>query len=124
MPQSSTNTPNNELPIISQTYDLALWIVNHTAAFPRKFRFGIGARIETALYDLLESLLEARYARDKSQAIDRANLASERLRFLMRMAKDLACLTIRQYGYFSERITGIGAMIGGWRKMAARKTGN
>ena len=50
----------DELSVISQTYDLALWTVNHTSRFPRQHRHVLGDRIERHLYDVLESLIEAK----------------------------------------------------------------
>lgn len=35
-----------ELIVITKTYDLALWIINHTSRFPRQHRHVLGDRIE------------------------------------------------------------------------------
>ena len=37
---------NEELVIITKTYDLILWSCNHTGRFPRQHRFVLGERIE------------------------------------------------------------------------------
>jgi len=50
-------TKQEELAIITQTYDLILWSCNHTGKFPRNHRFVLGERIERNLYDLLETLI-------------------------------------------------------------------
>jgi hypothetical protein len=52
---------NEELMVITKTYDLVLWSCNHTSKFPRNHRFVLGERIERNLYDLLETLLHASY---------------------------------------------------------------
>jgi hypothetical protein len=54
---------DQELPIITRTYDLILWACQHTSRFPRNHRFVLGERIERHLYDPLENLLRARYTR-------------------------------------------------------------
>ena len=47
-----------ELAVITKTYDLILWSCNHTGRFPRQHRFVLGERLERTLYDLLETLIQ------------------------------------------------------------------
>ena len=81
-----------ELVVITKTYDLILWSCQHTSRFPRSHRFVLGERIERGLYDLLETLIRAKYARQRAELLGEANLRLEVLRFQMRLAKDLQCL--------------------------------
>src|SRR5471032_1848980 len=55
---------NNELNVITKTYDLILWSCNHTSKFPRNHRFVLGERIERNLYGLFETLIDAKYPLD------------------------------------------------------------
>jgi len=55
---------DQELVVITKTYDLILWSCNHTARFPRSHPFVLGERIERKLYDLLETLIQAKYSRE------------------------------------------------------------
>ncbi len=50
---------NEEMVVITKTYDLILWSCNHTSRFPRQHRFVLGERLERNLYDLLETLIRA-----------------------------------------------------------------
>jgi hypothetical protein len=52
----------------------------------------LGERIERNLYDLLETLIRAKYTRQRREFLQRANLSLEILRFQVRLAKDLLCL--------------------------------
>jgi len=70
-----------ELAIVTKTYDLAKWSCQHTSKFPRNHRFVLGERIERRLYDLLETLVQARYTRDRQALLRQANLSLEVLRF-------------------------------------------
>ena len=88
---------NEELMVITKTYDLVLWSCNHTSKFPRNHRFVLGDRIERTLYDLLETLIQAKYSRDRKPFLDDANLKLEVLRFQVRLAKDLQCLRANSY---------------------------
>ena len=105
-----------ELTVITKTYDLILWSCNHTARFPRNHRFVLGERIERNLYELLETLLRAKYQRESSALLDTANLKLEILRFQMRLAKDLQCFKHNSYQFASKAIDEIGRLIGGWAR--------
>jgi hypothetical protein len=54
-----------ELIVITKTYDLILWSCNHTSQFSRNHRFVLGERIERNLYNLLETLIQANWVRSR-----------------------------------------------------------
>jgi hypothetical protein len=58
-----------ELTIITKTYDLILWSCNHTSRFPRNHRFVLGERIERNLYALLEALIRAKYNKSRQRLL-------------------------------------------------------
>jgi 23S rRNA-intervening sequence protein len=103
-----------ELTVITKTYDLILWSCNHTSKFPRNHRFVLGERIERNLYNLLETLIRAKYTKQRQRFLEDANLNLENLRFQMRLAKDLQCLKLNGYGFATKAIDEIGRLIGGW----------
>ena len=72
---------HEELVVITRTYNLVLWSCHHTGRFPRCHRFVLGERIERNLDDLLETLIQARYTRDRQGLLRQANLTLEVLRF-------------------------------------------
>ncbi len=84
---------DQELTVITKTYDLILWSCNHTSRFPRNHRFVLGER---NLYNLLETLIAAKYTKNRQRLLEEANLSLEVLRFQMRLAKDLHCLKARR----------------------------
>jgi hypothetical protein len=112
--------PDQELTVITKTYDLILWCCNHTSRFPRNHRFVLGERIERNLYDLLETLIQARYTRQRQPLLVQTNLTLEILRFQMRLAKDLQCLKTNSYGFAARAIDEIGRLVGGWLKSGGR----
>ena len=107
---------SEELVVITKTYDLILWSCNHTSRFPRQHRFVLGERLERTLYDLLETLIRAKYTRDRKSLLEAANLKLEVLRFQIRLAKDLPCLRVNSYEFSSKQINEIGKLVGGWLK--------
>ena len=106
-----------ELVVITKTYDLILWSCSHTSRFPRQHRFVLGEKLERTLYDLLETLIQAKYTRDRKSVLDDANLNLEILRFQVRLAKDLQCLRANSYEFASKQINEIGNLVGGWLKL-------
>jgi hypothetical protein len=77
-----------ELIVITKTYDLILWSCKHKSKFPRNHRFVLGERIERNLYSLLETLIQAKYAKNRQRLLEGAHLSLEVLRFQVRLAKD------------------------------------
>src|SRR5436305_3489900 len=93
---------DQELIVVTKTYDLILWSCNHTSRFPRNHRFVLGERIERNLYNLLETLIRAKYTKQRQRLLEDANLTLEILRFQMRLAKDLQCLKVESYAFAAK----------------------
>jgi hypothetical protein len=114
----------NEISAVTKTYDLTLWLLPHIAKFPREHRFTLGDRMEEGVLEILELLIEAGYSRDKRDLLRRANLRLERLRYLIRLAKDLRLLSVKQYEFAAKAMQVIGAEIGGWAKQQMNREAN
>src|SRR5215813_7993553 len=59
-----------ELIVVTKTYDLIVWSCQHTSRFPRNHRFVLGERVERHLYDLLETLIRAKYTRQRQELLE------------------------------------------------------
>jgi len=115
------NVPGRKsLPIIDAAYNLALEINRAVIKFPRHQRPGLGRRMEEAAFELLASLVKARYLKasnpDKAAHLVQASQALDTLRLLIRMAKDLTYLPTRRYEELSRTMREVGRMLGGWQK--------
>ncbi len=78
-------------------YQFLMWLIPAIGKFPRSHKFTTGDRIETIALDVLESLIEATYTKERLQHLRRANLGIEKLRFLFRLAAGLTMLDRRRY---------------------------
>ena len=76
----------------------------------------LGERIERNLYNLLETLIQAKYTKNRRLLLERANLTLEILRFQTRLAMDQQCLKTNSYGFASKAIDEIGRLVGGWNR--------
>jgi hypothetical protein len=112
---------DEELPIIRDFYEFVVWFVPKIGKFPRDQRFTLGERMELALFQVLELLLKAKYAREKRDLLEQVNLQLEIVRFQLRLAKDLGGLPLKAYGDSSERLIAVGKQVGGWLKSEAGK---
>jgi hypothetical protein len=106
----------NDLPIIQKTYDLIKWYVPILGRLPQRHRFTLGERITNGLYDLLEGLITARYAKHKLTQLEHLNTRLEILRHQTRLLFDFELIAIHRYEFAGKAINAIGTDLGGWIK--------
>lgn len=106
----------DEISVITKSYDFTLWLLPHLAKFSRDYRFTLGNRLEEGMLEVLELLVAASYTGEKRPLLQRANSRLNRVRYLVRLAKDLKQLSLKQYEFAARAIDGIGVEIGGWLK--------
>ncbi len=109
-----------ELPIIQKTYDLIKWYVPILNKLPRDHKFNLGDRIISGLYDLLEGLITARYAKNKLSTLEQLNTKLDILRYQTRLLKDFGLLRIERYEFTAKAFNEIGQELGGWIKQQKR----
>jgi hypothetical protein len=114
----------HELPVIERTYDLVKWFMGHLAKFPRSHRYSLGQRIESRLYDVLEQLIRAKYAERGAKVphLASVNLDLEVLRFLSRLAHELAFFPHKAHEYAARELNEIGRLVGGWLRQQREAT--
>jgi hypothetical protein len=105
-----------EMVVVTRTYEFVLDVTERVRKFPRDLRFVLGDRMLHTAYDVLDTLIEARYTADRRPLLGKANVLLERLRFQVRLAGDLQVISIRQYEFLAEKMHEIGCMVGAWTK--------
>ncbi|MBD2362649.1 diversity-generating retroelement protein Avd [Anabaena minutissima FACHB-250] len=106
----------SDLPIIQKTYDLIKWYVPILNRLPRDHKFLLGNRITTELYNLLDGLIIARYAKQKLTQLETLNTKLDILRYQTRLLLDLHLIKTERYEYAQKLLNGIGIDLGGWIK--------
>lgn len=114
----------SELPIIQKTYDLIKWYVPILNRLPRDHKFVLGDRIIAGLYDLLEGLILARYARKKLDILEGLNGRLDILRYQTRLLVDLQLMKVARYEYVTKLVNEIGNELGGWIKQQRQRQQN
>lgn len=105
-----------ELPIIQKTYDLILWYIPIINRLPRDHKFTLGDRIAAGLYDLLDELITARYAKNKLVNLESINTRLDRIRFQTRLLRDFKLIEPHRYAHAAKLINAVGTDLGGWIK--------
>ena len=112
---------NNVPIIITKVYDFLFYLVPQVSELPRSQRYLLGDRLESASFDVLELLLEACYAQTKLSLLRQANVKLEKIRYFVRLCKDLKLISLHRYEVISKMIDEIGKQLGGWIKQQGNR---
>ena len=100
--------------VVQKAYDWALWIVPKVEKFPKSYRFSIGQSLVTASIELLMNLVDATYQARNAGSLGAAAREVNRIRYLMRLAKDLRVINLDGHEFASKAIDEVGRMTGGF----------
>ena len=110
----------SELPVVVQkAYEFTVWLIKKVESFPRTYRFSVGDRLVDVALDLLMRLVDAAYSKDRARLLAEVNEMLNRMRFPLRLAKDLDLLSQESFWHAAEQVEELGRMAGGWRKASA-----
>lgn len=108
--------------IFAKVYDLLTWLIPRTETFPKAQRFVVTRRLQGAVLDLQELLIEANVAgpgRHRESRLRDADAALLRVRLYLRLAHQWSWLNDGQYAHVSAMVAEIGRLLGGWRRATA-----
>ena len=92
--------PANDAPLVlSKWYAYAKWVLERVDSFPKDQRFILGQRLANHVMDVLETLVKATYAKDKTALLVKANEGIEMTRWTVRMAYDRKLLAPKQFEF-------------------------
>ncbi|MBI5242518.1 MAG: diversity-generating retroelement protein Avd [Elusimicrobia bacterium] len=111
----------DRLKVFTKAYDFTLWMMNHTAKYPKSARFSVASRIENRLLDFMGAVLRGNRGQEKLPALAQADMALEELRILLRLSKDMRFVNLGSYEYGARELDGIGKMLGAWMKQQRPK---
>ena len=93
-------------------------ILDRTINFPKSVRFTFSGRIDNAALDILEHLIDARFAAGAQATrvhLKEADSKLTRLRVLIRLSHQRRYLAGGAYEQLSEQLDEVGRMLGGWQ---------
>lgn len=107
-----------EMVIFTRTYDLITWLLPATEKFPRSQRFVLTQRLNDALLNFQELIIEANALRNQQRLakIKLADTELRKLRLYLRLSQRWGWLSDGQYHHVSAMVAEIGKLLGGWKK--------
>jgi len=110
---------------------LVLWervlgeLLDSTQRFPKAARFTFACRIDNLGLDLLDALVQARWALPtrKAEHLREADLCLARMRVLLRLSHQRRLLDTRGYEHLARELDAVGRQLGGWTADAEQRTG-
>lgn len=111
----------SQSPIFVKTYDLLLWLIPRTTTFPREQRFVLARHVQDIVLRFQEYLIEAgtlpqKNRQGKLACLNKADVELTKLRFHLRLCRDLKLLDPSQHRHVSRMVDEIGRLLGGWFK--------
>ncbi len=105
-----------ESPIFLKSYETLVWLLEHTAKFPKNQRFLMAKRMEDAALEFHERINQAahRAGAPAAESLAEADEVLANLKMYNRLAKDLKLLAFHQYEYLAVALDEIGKLLGGW----------
>jgi len=109
----------SQSPLFAKTYDLTLWLMQKTTKFPREHRFVTARFVQEAVLCFQEYIIEAaalpREDKDgKLARLTKADVELTKLRFHLRLCRDLELLDSGPHRHVSQMIDEVGRLLGGW----------
>lgn len=109
--------------IFAKVYDAYRLISNLTVNFPKKDRYALGIRLETATLELLEHIIEAEttVAALKDRALIAAVVSADICSVLTRLSLERKLIAETNYFALAEAFQETAKMANGWRKSLSAK---
>jgi len=91
-----------------------VWYIPLLNKLPRDHKFNLGDKIITRLYNLLESLIKAKYSKDKLNLLQNINLELTLLRYQNRLLLDFNLFSKEKYELVANQVDDIGKELYHW----------
>lgn len=119
----SKRPAQEELVILTRTFDLLTWLLPHAERFPSAQRFATTQRLQNAAFDFQEALFEAnaRAGAARLAHLEAADAHLNKLRLYLRLAHRWRWLSDGQYRHVSAMVAEIGRLLGGWLRQTRGK---
>lgn len=107
---------SQQSPIFIKTEAFLIWLLNHTAKFPKHERFRLAKRIDDTVFAFHEFLIHAARSETPENQLQQADTELTKLRAYLRVALECQYSAANQYSYAAGQLTEIGKLLGSWIK--------
>lgn len=106
----------NNYPIFEKWYSTLNWILDKVEKLPKSVRFTISTKISNLALEIMETIIEMIYSKNKKPLLTKINLLLEKLRIYFRICSDRRYISLKQYEFISKALNETGKMTGGLLK--------
>ena len=103
-------------PIFIKTFEMLVWLLEHTKKFPKHQRFVMAQRMEQAALSFQDQLVWATKTGQKQAALLQADYHLERLKLYNRLAVQLRLSNVGQHEHLARMLDELGRRLGGGLK--------
>jgi len=108
------------LQVYKSVYDLNLYFFKLSRGFPKDFKYGLAQEIKHLLTELLDQIIVANNAVDKTDILRKAEVIIERIKIKVRMLRDMAAIKLSSYKYLFVNLIGISKQLEKWLAWAKK----
>ena len=112
---------SEEMVIFTRTYDFVSWLLPLTMGFPKSQRFVLTRRLQDAILNFQEMIVEANARRggERGEKLRFADAELIKVRLYLRLCERWKWISPGQYRHASGMVAEIGRLLGGWHKSVA-----
>ena len=105
-----------EMPLFTRAFDFVSWVIPRTMSFPRSQRFVVTGRLQAAVLDFYERIIEANefHGSARLERLHQADIALNKVRLYLRLSARWEWLSAGQYEHVSQMVAELGRLLGGW----------
>ena len=107
-------------PIFIKSFEMLVWLLEHTKKFPKHQRFVMAKRMEEAALSFQDQLVYATKTREPERALRQADYHLERLKLYARLSVKLGLSAFAQYEHLARTLDELGRLLGGWLRSLTR----
>jgi hypothetical protein len=107
----------SNLPVFKVAYDLNIRLFEIVKNFAREYKYTLGEKFKKISLKLIINIYKAnRDMEYKLKHISKARVNIEKIRLLVRIAKDLRILSLKAFVSLQEKIESISKQLSSWHK--------
>jgi len=88
-------------------------------SYARRQRFVLAEAVQRTALRFQERLIEAARAADPQPSLHQADTDLTKLRFYLRLCRDLELMSLDQYGHAARMVDEVGRLLDGWIKSSS-----
>jgi four helix bundle protein len=108
-----------ELSIMTKTFDMAQYAYQALSQFPKGEKLSLVSEIKRCITTLIRLEVTAQKKYYKKTTLQDLDVELSVLRYYVRLSMLLGFLPLKKYDVWTEKLTEIGKMLGGWIKSNA-----